>query len=592
MFMYNNKFMHKNKYQVIQSGKDTYYCDDSNELISSSPLGWLNNIQSGSGKKKHRKWKTLVHNGVIFHPQYTQHNVPIIYENEQFFLPRDAEEYITYYIHPRYDKYKTDKFKRNFFRDWRLLLPPLLQNKIKAIDDIDTSRISAYIASQSGKKKESTKNAKNTNVDQYKYAVVDDVRQEIDNYIVEPPTIFTGRGNHPLSGRIKKRINPEDITLNVGTNMTIPIPIVDGSDVTHKWGKIISDNKMEWIASWQNNVTIKTNYARFGRRSTFKMKSDEKKYDLARKLKKRIKKIRERNYENMTSDDPVTMQSATALYLIDTLALRIGNEKREDEADTVGVTTLKIKNITLLDDNTIRLDFVGKDSIRYTNKIKVPAKVYQNLEKLTNGKTKDEYLFPNVQAEQLNKYISNFMKNLTSKVFRTYNASYLMQIELRKIIEHLKNMNDANDLPKKAKYLYDMANLKVAKLCNHQKVASQNVGTRITKTNDGIKNLKTKLRQLRAKKRQYIDVGKKTSSINKLIDNANKKVRMMKDKKKIQTESKTLSTGTSKINYIDPRITIAFIKSIGITDKLSLFFNESQQKQFKWAIDVPDSFVF
>lgn len=34
---------------------------------------------------------------------------------------------------------------------------------------------------------------------------------------------------------------------------------------------------------------------------------------------------------------------ATALYFIDKLALRAGHEKDEDEADTVGCCTLKVR---------------------------------------------------------------------------------------------------------------------------------------------------------------------------------------------------------------------------------------------------------
>lgn len=44
----------------------------------------------------------------------------------------------------------------------------------------------------------------------------------------------------------------------------------------------------------------------------------------------------------MKSNDLKERQLATATYLIDKLALRVGNEKGEDEADTVGIQILKI----------------------------------------------------------------------------------------------------------------------------------------------------------------------------------------------------------------------------------------------------------
>ena len=53
---------------------------------------------------------------------------------------------------------------------------------------------------------------------------------------------------------------------------------------------------------------------------------------------------------------------------------------------------------------------------------------------------------------------------------------------------------------------------------------------------------------------------------------------------------KNISLGTSKQNYIDPRITIAFIKKNNIPiDKV---FNKTLQQKFQWAIDVDTEFKF
>lgn len=63
------------------------------------------------------------------------------------------------------------------------------------------------------------------------------------------------------------------------------------------------------------------------------------------------------------------------------LALRAGNEKEEGEtADTVGCCSLRVEHITLhekLEGNecVVEFDFLGKDSIRYYNKVPVITKV-------------------------------------------------------------------------------------------------------------------------------------------------------------------------------------------------------------------------
>lgn len=564
------------------------------------------------GGKVIKKWKELEHNGVMFHPEYEPHNIPIKYDGNDIYLNPEAEEFITYYVNKRFDKYRNDRFKRNFFNDWKNLLSIEHRNIIKDFNLCNFDAIKNYVEKSAEQKREERKNIskeeqekekkkRDTDKSPYQYAIVDGDKHVIDNYIVEPPTIFTGRGNHPLSGRIKHRLYPINITINIGANSKIPVPILPGYKQTantnniakDRWGEIINDNTLEWIASWQNNVTEKYNYARFGRKSVFKMKSDQTKYDLARKLKKKIKKIREKNNANMSSDSYETRQLATALYLIDKLALRVGNEKRSNEADTVGVTTLKIKNVTILPDDMIKLDFLGKDSIRYVNKFKVPSLVHKNINDFHTYKDKsnNDDLFDMITSDTLNKYIKRFMKKLTSKVFRTYNASYLMQIELRKISLKYKDY-DKPDKLQKLLHEYEMANLKVAKLCNHQKEVSKSSSTQLEKTETSMKELKSKLRKLKRDKDKKIEDGKKTTSINKRIIAIQQKIKNLKNKKSRQTESKSLSTGTSKINYIDPRITIAFLKTNNIFDNIDKFFNKSHQTQFTWALVVDSSYKF
>ena len=564
--------------------------------------------QTGGAQSNVRKWKSLEHYGVMFHPPYEPHGISIKYMNERIPLNPDAEEFITYFVHPRFDKYKNKKFETNFFNDWRELLTPDLRKKIQDFDVVDLTDIKNHVVDEIERKKaernamskeerEEEKQKKEEETAKYKMAIVDGEEQQIDNFIVEPPTIFMGRGDHPLTGSIKRRLGPEDITLNIGPDMAIPVAVV-GDDMSRTWGAIISDPTLEWIASWQNNVTGKNNYARFGRKSSFKMKSDEDKYDLARTLKRKIKKIRDQNDYYMKSDIEEYRQLATALFLIDRLALRIGNEKRDDEADTVGVTTLKVENVSVPDANTIKLDFLGKDSIRYVNKFEVPKQVHDNIKEFLESddvegkpKTKDSDVFHLVTSDSLNKYIKSFMKKLTSKVFRTYNASYLMQIELRKITKKFADY-DKPDKVKKLKHLYDMANLKVAKLCNHQRATTTSSSKQVERTNERINELRLKINRLKREKKKKQNEGKKVTALNKRIVSHQKRMRDLKNKKKLQIESKSLSAGTSKINYIDPRITIAFLKRNNMMDEIDKFFNKSHQSQFEWAMDIGDDFIF
>jgi DNA topoisomerase-1 len=93
-----------------------------------------------------------------------------------------------------------------------------------------------------------------------------------------------GRGDNPKIGKLKKRIYPEDIIINIGKDAIIPESLPG-----HSWGKIIHDRHVEWLASWKDTITGKTKYVWLGAQSDFKASSDQQKFDLARKLKKKNK---------------------------------------------------------------------------------------------------------------------------------------------------------------------------------------------------------------------------------------------------------------------------------------------------------------
>jgi len=44
----------------------------------------------------------------------------------------------------------------------------------------------------------------------------------VGNFRVEPPGLFRGRGEHPKMGRLKKRILPKDVIINLGEKAPVP----------------------------------------------------------------------------------------------------------------------------------------------------------------------------------------------------------------------------------------------------------------------------------------------------------------------------------------------------------------------------------
>jgi DNA topoisomerase-1 len=498
--------------------------------------------QFGCGKNK---WTTLTHNGVMFPPEYKPHGVPLLYKGEKIVLDKESEEIATMYAKYIETEYVNNRiFRSNFWHDWK----KVLNNKypIESLEGCDFSLIYEHILKEMEKTKgEPEKKAQRDEAEKkHKTAIVDGKEQPVGNFRIEPPGIFIGRGCNPKLGKIKRRIYPEDIIINIGKESQIPQPL-DG----HKWKKVVHDKTSEWLASWRDNITGKLKYVWLGAHSDVKIKGDVHKFDLARKLKKRIRGIMEENYKNLSSDNLITRQIATALYLIDKLALRVGNEKGEDEADTVGITSLRFEHMLILDDNKITLDFLGKDSVRYLNTVQVDSIAHKNLKEFTGGKGKHDSIFDSINANDINKYLQSFMKGLTAKVFRTYNASNLFQKELKKIT----NKYATYDKLDKINILlneFNSANAKVALLCNHQKNISKSFKESVEKIDMQIKELKNKLTKAKRATK------KNTSTISKIKE----RIMKLKTKKNLKIQLKNVSLGTSKVNYIDPRITVAFLK--------------------------------
>ena len=305
------------------------------------------------------------------------------------------------------------------------------------------------------------------------------------------------------------------------------------------------------------------------------MENDEEKFDLARKLKSKIKQVRAQYEKLLTSPEEKQRQIATCIYFIDYLAVRVGNEKGTDEADTVGITSIRVEHIMLMDDLYVKFDFLGKDSVQFLKVIQVSTEVYNNLAQFIKGKSKDDDVFDMATTTDINKYLNNLMDGLTAKVFRTYNASNVFNIELNKKDSKIKDNMDENQKIDELLDIFNQANIKVATLCNHQKNVQKNFKEQIDKIDDEIARVKLQ---------------KKDEKDPKKITKINMKLKKLKAKKELKLELKNISLGTSKINYIDPRITVAWIKKHDFP--VEKIFSETLREKFSWAFKVDEKFVY
>ncbi|GIX70842.1 DNA topoisomerase 1 [Caerostris darwini] len=534
------------------------------------------------------KWKTLSHNGPVFAPPYERvpKHVKFYYNGEHMQLSEKTEEVAGFYGRMLDHEYTSkEQFNRNFFKDWRAVMTPHEKETIKDLSKCNFKDFDVYYKQKSEERKAMTKEEKlkikkeNEELTaKYGFCIIDGHKQKIGNFKIEPPGLFRGRGEHPKMGMLKRRVEAEDILINIGKEAEVPEP-----PPGHKWKEVRHDNAVSWLASWSENILGSTKYIMLNPSSKLKGEKDWQKYETARKLKAHADRIRNEYSQDFKSKEMRVRQRAVALYFIDKLALRAGNEKDEDTADTVGCCSLRVEHITLDEEKdgkewVVSFDFLGKDSIRYVNSVAVEKRAFKNLKLFMENKQPGDDLFDRLNTSILNKYLNDLMEGLTAKVFRTYNASKTLQEQL--------DLLTKEDMTVPEKILaYNRANRAVAILCNHQRAVpkgfSKSMENLKTKMDDKLAQIKEMKKEVKAAKNSSKQEHEKKKKRLAQLEEQLKKLELQATDKE---ENKQIALGTSKLNYLDPRISVAWCKKWGVP--IEKIYNKTQRDKFRWAIEM------
>jgi len=548
------------------------------------------------------KWKTLQHNGILFPPNFESKGIKIKIRGENVPLNLLQEEMVYQWSKKKdapkpgvAEKYIEDPtFQKNFVSDFSKAFNGKFKNLQYA--DIDFSMPYKLVDKEKEEKELLTKEDKKALAikrkeireemkTKYGKAIIDGKEVEVGNYMAEPPGIFMGRGDHPMRGRYKPRATDKDVTLNLGKEAKIP---------KGDWGKIVHDRDSMWIASWMDILTQKRKYVWLADTAGIKQERDQAKYDKARNLSKEIESVKTQIVKDMQNKEQKTKRIATACYLIYRTAMRVGDEKDPDEADTVGATTLRKEHVKLTE-NEIQFDFLGKDSVRW--KETIPAEghdkqFYDNLKESISNKKDSEEIFDGITSRHVNAYYSTIVKGLSAKVFRTYLASSVVSKYLR---DH-DNIKSESDMKKM--FHGKLANLNAAIMCNHKRTIPKNFELSLQKKKDTLKNVeKTKpweKSEVLLKKAQSKIV--KTEKQKKEKNQRIKKIKTVIRKRKVKhterieklelqinltEKTRDYNLGTSLRNYIDPRIFKTWTDEVGAEwEKL---YTSALQKKFLWV---------
>jgi len=495
-------------------------------------------------------WTTLSHNGVNFPEPYRPEGLAVTVKGREVPLSPLAEE-MTYHLAKKKDTQyiKDPVFTANFMLDFVMELPAWCKGaKFSDVDfaplfkKVDREKLAKERLSKEKKKVLASERKERRELLKARYgrASLDGKEVEIANWMVEPPGLFMGRGAHPIRGRWKPRVSQADVILNLDESAPVP---------PGKWRQVVHDHNSMWMAKWIDKLTGKEKYVWLHESSPIQQKRSRAKYDNALRVGANLQKISAKIRKELDSKDERTRQVATVCYLIDTLGMRVGDEKDEDEADTVGASTLRVEHVKIAD-HGLEFNFLGKDSVPWHKRDTPPPSVLRNVREFAAGKTPDSLIFHGIDSSMVNRFLSSIVSGATAKVFRTHHATAEAERVLRS-----RDTSRADALDKL--YLAKEATLSAAIFCNHQRTPPKT-------WEESLKKKQQKLKEAKAR-------GKRND----------KRVRKLGMELDFFVRTKNYNLNTALKNYIDPRLFKSWADYVGVD--WAKLYSKSLQRKFSWA---------
>ena len=501
------------------------------------------------------RWKTLSHHGVVLPPPYPQVAGDVLWSGRPVSLSVEARWFAAEFVRRggalvpvtrtrrQARLFGSAAFAAAFWEDWRRLLPR--DCPISSLDDarLDLSRLLASPPPPLQNKMKAAAAAAAAPHPQA-MATVDGVAQPVAPFAVDRPGIFAGRPGSTLTGRIRRRVAAADVTLNLGPGAPTP--------AGGPWGGIVRDPRVDWVARWRDPLTRIVKYARLAPASSTEQGAAKERFELARRAHARLPAFRRHVAAALGSSDRRRRQLGACLWLIERLALRVGSGSPASARarGAHGAANLFTDHVVALGPKRLRLDFPGKDGVRYVRTLDAardasfgPAvRVLLGLLPRKGGAAVP--LFDRIGVDDVAEAIDRLLlPGATAKVLRTARASATFEEAL-----HTAARADAT-----APAILAAAGARVAALCNHRRKANT------SSSNADLADVERRLEAAGADPKKVAEV----------------------------VRAAGLSLATSRANYIDPRLVFAYCRR---TDGCKAAFGPALQRRFAWAAATPASF--
>jgi len=379
-------------------------------------------------------------------------------------------------------------------------------------------------------------------------ATIDGDTFPVTNGVVQRPGVYVARSEaHPLHGRIRARVRPEGVTLNLSRGAPTPPPPYPDSS----WGRVIHQPRVSWLARWRDPLTREFKYMTV-RTADLETQTqyDALKFSAAERLGREMPVVRRRLrrvllQELERKEKNKTLWVATCAALVLEFGIRRGGGNR---TVTTGATTLRANEVVLGDrkKKVVRLRFTGKDGVAFDATRRVSPELFDALElairrAVAAAGATTRLWRDDVSPEAVNAFMDRHMlPGLTSKVIRTHIATSIVRSRLS---------SDGGGGGADAMLIREMPNaalLEVAWTLNHKK--RKNIAATEKREEEG--SFLHALDDFWASARsEHVD-RRRATEVRRTL--------------KLAAGRLGLSPSTSKMNYVDPAVILRFAELRGL----------------------------